>query len=236
MVAMQSTLTLDEGSNLTYCERLRFNHLNRDAQSYARQQAEQNQESSGDDGKRQRKRPKKETCDEAGLYRVHPLKLVLHIYDDETPDPKSHKLVMLTFEYLLKLNLVCVGIEESQEDILCDLFPDDAGLEPPHQSTKLILGDDHAFDESRTSRPYKWAQHLAGIEVLPEMSPFVTGKDTQNSDTASVSDHYSVQTILRRLRPSDEACDWTEMGWLKRDITCEEVWPRRGAPRLRTKS
>ncbi|KAF2606228.1 hypothetical protein F2Q68_00043169 [Brassica cretica] len=172
----------------------------KDAQSYARQQAEQNQESSGDDGKRQRKRPKKETCDEAGLYRVHPLKLVLHIYDDETPDPKSHKLVMLTFEYLLKLNLVCVGIEESQEDILCDLFPDDAGLEPPHQSTKLILGDDHAFDESRTSRPYKWAQHLAGIEVLPEMSPFVTGKDTQNSDTTSVSDHYSVQTVLRRLR------------------------------------
>ncbi|CAF2053916.1 BnaC06g00430D [Brassica napus] len=172
----------------------------KDAQSYARQQAEQNQESSGDDGKRQRKRPKKETSDEAGLYRVHPLKLVLHIYDDETPDPKSHKLVMLTFEYLLKLNLVCVGIEESQEDILCDLFPDDAGLEPPHQSTKLILGDDHSFDESRTSRPYKWAQHLAGIEVLPEMSPFVTGKDTQNSDTASVSDHYSVQTVLRRLR------------------------------------
>ncbi|KAF3526503.1 hypothetical protein F2Q69_00046147 [Brassica cretica] len=118
----------------------------------------------------------------------------------QTPDPKSHKLVMLTFEYLLKLNLVCVGIEESQEDILCDLFPDDAGLEPPHQSTKLILGDDHAFDESRTSRPYKWGQHLAGIEVLPEMSPFVTGKDTQNSDTASVSDHYSVQTVLRRVR------------------------------------
>ncbi|CAG7909505.1 THO complex subunit 5A [Brassica rapa] len=174
----------------------------KDAQSYARQQAEQNQESSDDDGKRQRKRLKKESSDEAGLYRVHPLKLVLHIYDDETPDPKSHKL---EFEYLLKLNVVCVGIEESQDgpekNILCNLFPDDAGLEPPHQSTKLILGDDHAFDESRTSRPYKWAQHLAGIEVLPEMSLFVTGKNnTQNSDTASVSDHYSVQTVLRRIR------------------------------------
>lgn len=68
------------------------------------------------------------------------------------------------------------------------------------QSTKLILGDDHAFDESTTSRPYKWAQHLAGIEVLPEMSPFVTGKDTQNSDTASVSDQHNVQTVLRRIR------------------------------------
>ncbi|KAJ0232117.1 THO complex subunit 5A [Hirschfeldia incana] len=176
----------------------------KDAQSYARQQAERNSESSDDDGKRQRKRPKKETTDEAGLYGVHPLKLVLHIYDDETQDPKSHKLVILKFEYLLKLNVVCVGIEESPDgldkNILCNLFPDDAGLEPPHQATKLILGDGHGFDESRTSRPYKWAQHLAGIEVLPEMSPFVTGKDTQNSDTASVSDQHSVQTVLRRIR------------------------------------
>ncbi|KAF8113080.1 hypothetical protein N665_0057s0032 [Sinapis alba] len=178
----------------------------KDAQSYARQQAEQNPESSHDDDdrKRRRKRPKKESSDEAGLYGVHPLKLVLHIYDDETPDPKSHKLVMLMFEYLLKFNVVCVGVEEShdgsEKNILCNLFPDDAGLEPPHQSTKLILGDDYAFDERRTSRPYKWAQHLAGIEVLPEMSPFLTGKDTQNSDTASVSDHYSVQTVLRRIR------------------------------------
>ncbi|KAL0797149.1 hypothetical protein Bca101_068526 [Brassica carinata] len=173
----------------------------KDAQIYARQQAP---ESSDDDGKTHRKRPKKESSDEAGLYGVHPLKLVLHVYDDETPDPKSHKLVMLKFEYLLKLNLVCVGIEESQDgpekNILCNLFPDDAGLEPPYQSTKLILGDDHAFDESITSRPYKWAQHLAGIEVLPEVSPFVTGKDTQNSDTASLSDHYNVQTVLRRIR------------------------------------
>ncbi|CAH8348594.1 unnamed protein product [Eruca vesicaria subsp. sativa] len=178
----------------------------KDAQSYARIQAEQNPESSSDDeGKTQRKRPKKESSDEAGgLFRVHPLTLILHIYDDETPDPKSHQLLLLKFEYLLKLNAVCVGIDESLDgpeiNILCNLFPDDAGLEPPHQSTKLILGDDHAFDERRTSRPYKWAQHLAGIEVLPEMSPFVTGKDTQNSDTASVSDHYNVQTVLRRIR------------------------------------
>lgn len=44
---------------------------------------------------------------------------------------------MLKFEYLLKLNVVCVGIEEfrdgPEKNILCNLFPDDAGLEPPHQ-------------------------------------------------------------------------------------------------------
>ncbi|KAG7594298.1 THO complex subunit 5 [Arabidopsis thaliana x Arabidopsis arenosa] len=183
-----------------------------DAQTYARQQAEQNSESLileiGDDEKRQRKRPKKEGSDEGGLYQVHPLNVVLHVYDDEIPDPKSHELIMLKFEYLLKLNVVCVGIEESQDgaenNIPCNLFPDDSGLEPPHQSAKLILGNDHAFDESRTSRPYKWAQHLAGIEILPEMSPFFTDKDIQNSDTAkdyaSASDHRNVQTVLQRIR------------------------------------
>ncbi|CAH2035784.1 unnamed protein product [Thlaspi arvense] len=171
----------------------------RDAQTYARQQAE-----SDDDGKRQRKRLKKEISDDAGLYRVHPLEIVLHVYDDETQDPKSHKLVVLKFEYLLKLNVVSVGTEESH-NVLCNLFSDDAGLEPPHQSAKLILGDDHAFGESRTSRPYKWAQHLAGIEILPEMSPFLTDKDTQNSETASASDQRNVQTVLQKLRSLKKA-------------------------------
>lgn len=68
------------------------------------------------------------------------------------------------------------------------------------QSAKLILGDNHAFDESRTSRPYKWAQDLAGIEILPEMSSFLSGKDTQNSDSASASDQRNVQTVLQRIR------------------------------------
>ncbi|CAA7024544.1 unnamed protein product [Microthlaspi erraticum] len=180
----------------------------KDAQTYAKQQAEQrldDNDEDDDDGKRQRKRAKKECCDEAGLYKVHPLKIVLHVYDDdEISDPKPCKLVVLKFEYLLKLNVVCVGTEESEDgpegNVLCSLFPDDAGLEPPHQSAKLTLGDNHAFDESRTSRPYKWAQDLAGIEILPEMSRFLSGKDTQKSDTASASDQRNVQTVLQRIR------------------------------------
>lgn len=95
-----------------------------------------------DDGQRRRKRPKKVTSkegsDKAGLlYQVHPLKIFLHVYDDETPDTKSLKLVVLKFEYFLKLNVVCVGVEGSpdgpEKNIFSNLFPDDAGLEPPHQ-------------------------------------------------------------------------------------------------------
>lgn len=93
-----------------------------------------------DDGQRRRKRPKKvpskESLDQGGVYLVHPLKVVLHVNDDDSSDPKSSRLISLKFEYLIKLNVVCVGIEgseESEKDILCNLFPDDTGLELPHQ-------------------------------------------------------------------------------------------------------
>ena len=94
-----------------------------------------------DDGQRRRKRPKrvpsKEAIDQAGVYQVHPLKIILHIYDDVASDPKSTKLITLKFDYLLKLNVVCVGIEGATDgpeyNILCNLFPDDTGLDLPHQ-------------------------------------------------------------------------------------------------------
>ncbi|KAL1206394.1 THO complex subunit 5B [Cardamine amara subsp. amara] len=178
----------------------------KDAQAYARQQSKKdsgmsnNTESSrleddgpddDDDGQRRRKRPKKLTTKEG-----------------------SDK-----FEYLLKLNVVCVGAEGSQDgpekNIFCNLFPDDAGLEPPHQSTKLILGDGQAFDENRTSRPYKWVQHLAGIDILPEVSPILLGQETHNIDSAKsdvvVSDlslyrqQHRVQRILQRIRSRKKA-------------------------------
>ncbi|KAF8107749.1 hypothetical protein N665_0117s0021 [Sinapis alba] len=210
----------------------------KDAQAYARQQSKMdsgmssNTESSrleddgpddDDDGQRRRKRPKKVTSkegsDKAGLYQVHPLKIVLHVYDDETPDTESLKLDVLKFEYFLKLNVVCVGAEGSpdgpEKNIFCNLFPDDAGLEPPHQSTKLILGNGQAFDENRTSRPYKWVQHLAGIDILPEVSPILFGQDSPNVDSAksdvSVPDlslyrqQHRVETVLQRIRSRKKA-------------------------------
>lgn len=93
-----------------------------------------------DDGQRRRKRPKKvpakESLDPAGIYQAHPLKTVLHIYDDEVSDSKS-KLITLKFEYLPKLDVICVGIEGSNDgpehNILCNLFPDDPGFELPHE-------------------------------------------------------------------------------------------------------
>ncbi|KAJ8541104.1 hypothetical protein K7X08_001920 [Anisodus acutangulus] len=208
----------------------------KDAQAVARQQANKDtgvsaslESSIVDDdideedyGQRRRKRPKKipskESLEQAGIYQTHPLKVTLHILDDEKSDLQSRKLVTLKFEYLIKLNSVCVGVEGSQEnadnDILCNLFPDDTGLELPHQSAKLI---EHsiAFDERRTSRPYKWAQHLAGIDFLPEVLPSLWGFETSNDETAKHAAVISglslyrqqnrMQTVVQRVRARKKA-------------------------------
>lgn len=91
-----------------------------------------------DDGQRRRKRPKKllskDSLDNSGVYQSHPLNVILHIYDDALSDAKPSKLISLRFEYLVKLHVVCVGIEGAgPENILCNLFPDDTGIDLPHE-------------------------------------------------------------------------------------------------------
>ena len=103
-----------------------------------------------EDAQRRRSRSKKNVMKEANnpamAYQLHPLKLIVHVYDTEDSGAKRRKLITLRFEYLAKLNVVCVGIEESEgldNNILCNLFPDDTGLELPHQvcSLKSKAGD-----------------------------------------------------------------------------------------------
>ncbi|KAJ8505625.1 hypothetical protein OPV22_006511 [Ensete ventricosum] len=176
-----------------------------------------------EDVQRRRKRPRKnvvkDSVEQAGVYQLHPLKIILHIYDDEDYRAKPSRLITLKFEYLVKLNAVCVGVEDAEEgsdsSILCNLFPDDTGLELPHQMAKLYSGDSLAFGERRTSHPYKWAQHLAGIDFLPEVPPIHANGETLNPELVKVSDVTSglavyrhqnrVHTILQRIRSRKKA-------------------------------
>jgi len=80
------------------------------------------------------------------------------------------------------------------------------------QSAKLFVQDAMAFNTQRTSRPYKWAQHLAGIDFLPEVSPLLPA---DNSEAAKSEDVVSgltlyrqqnrVQTVLQRIRSRRKA-------------------------------
>lgn len=77
------------------------------------------------------------------------------------------------------------------------------------QSAKLFIGDGATFDEKRTSRPYKWAQHLAGIDFLPEVSPLLNSQEASNNETKSEAvisglalyrQQNRVQTVVQRIR------------------------------------
>lgn len=77
------------------------------------------------------------------------------------------------------------------------------------QSAKLFIDDTPAFD-GRASRPYKWAQHLAGIDFLPEIAPLLGDLQNASSDTAKndvivsgLSQYRKqnrVQTVVQRIR------------------------------------
>lgn len=82
------------------------------------------------------------------------------------------------------------------------------------QSAKLLVGDGPAFDENRVSRPYKWAQHLAGIDFLPELPPLFTGQepstesaksDTVVSGLQLYRQQNRVQTVVQRIRSRKRA-------------------------------
>lgn len=83
------------------------------------------------------------------------------------------------------------------------------------QPAKLIVGDALAFDERRTSRPYKWAQHLAGIDFLPEIAPLLSSQETPSSETPKSDVVLSglslyrqqnrVQTVVQRIRSRKKA-------------------------------
>ncbi|CAA6664331.1 unnamed protein product [Spirodela intermedia] len=154
-----------------------------------------------DEGQRRRKRPKKpvvkDSVDNSGIYQSHPLNIVLHVFDDESSGTKPLKLLSLRFEFLVKLSVVCVGIEgpdQGPENILCNLFPDDIGIELPHQTAKVYAGDSILFDK-RNLRPYKWLSPL--LEV--------TKGGSAPSGLALYRHQNRVQTFLQRIRSRKKA-------------------------------
>eukprot|EP00897_Mesotaenium_endlicherianum_P003757 jgi/Mesen1/3409/ME000192S02574 len=168
---------------------------------------------------------------------VHPLKVVLHVYDEgaqvppgggaagtgagagasvgagkgaseggpaqggqgkaspadsskakEAKETKVLPLVTVTFEYVPRLQVVLGAASGDHEHVLANLFPDDYGLELPHQAAKLKTAGAAPSGAlpGRAGRPYRWAQHLAGYDFLPEVPPAV--QQLQQPQQAAAAD------------------------------------------------
>ncbi|KAJ6954947.1 hypothetical protein NC652_006402 [Populus alba x Populus x berolinensis] len=165
----------------------------KEAQASTRQQGNKdsgistNEETSGlvddapdeeDDGQRKRKRVQsKEGVDQAGLYQAHSLKIILHIFDDEDR-LKDQKITSCATCFPVTLALSCL--------------------------TRYGRLFSLAFDERRTSRPYKWAQHLAGIGFSLETAPLLSDLEPASSETAIN------EIVLSGLSLNQYISIWTE--------------------------
>lgn len=80
---------------------------------------------------------------------------------------------------------------------------------------KLYAGVSAYINEKKTSRPYKWAQHLGGIDFLQELPPFHACNGTLNSEALKGSAIHSglslyrhqnrVQSVVQRIRSRKKA-------------------------------
>jgi THO complex subunit 5 len=70
------------------------------------------------------------------------------------------------------------------------------------QISKLQAGAGFTFDKKRHSRPYKWVQHLGGIDILPESPPHFQEKDGggMNGDSSKAGNSNSLVAGLATYR------------------------------------
>lgn len=160
-----------------------------------------------DDTQRQRKRAKKphdrDAPEKDNVYQSHPLTVAVQIYDEKQ---RGNKLLTLKVEYLTTLDVLCVGEEGTPPGgvspvfSLTNLFPNDSGLELPNKTSRLRAGPSFVFDVKRTSRPYKWVQHLGGKDNLPVSPPVLQGKELQ-----AHRQQHRLQNVLQYLRARRKA-------------------------------
>ena len=126
-------------------------------------------------------------------YAAHPLKVELRL---------SSPSATFKFAYMSRLHVVTVEAvgDNVEADLLLNLFPGDTGADTPNISNKLLSNSFTVYDEARRDRPYRWAQHLAGLDFLPAL-PLSLGAPAEAA--AGISEHQQqarVRNVLAALR------------------------------------
>ena len=152
----------------------------------------------GDDEDGERKRSKRaRTSTGAGedgddLYATHPLSVALVV------DSGS---ATFTFRHHVALRVVSCETHASLDaDLLVNLFPDDDGEETPNAANALrSRGFRWDADGRRRERPFRWCQHLAGVDFLPA-APTTGAAAAVHEGVATHQRQARVRNVLAAIR------------------------------------
>ncbi|KAL6763310.1 Fms-interacting protein-domain-containing protein [Haematococcus lacustris] len=148
------------------------------------------------------------------LYRAHPLRVELKVYATSGVAPPSARppaaLVTVVFEYLPALGVVtahCPSPEASP--LLASLFPGDDGSGLAIEPLAQLQGGTFRFSPSHPSRPYRWCQHLAGLDFVPTLPGLAVHLSSSQAEAvlAGLSNYRSQQrvpTLVQRLREAKQ--------------------------------
>ena len=140
---------------------------------------------------------------------VHPLSLVVDLLGDS-----GTKTLSLRFEFLLHPagGVVLASCQPSDLSfVLVNLLPDDTGRTLPHMNEAPWNPQAAAAAGAVVkASPYRWAQHLAGLDFLPAVPPSLlldSSMSTQevSSHLASMRQQYRVPKIVQLLKQRVQA-------------------------------
>ncbi|CAL8464312.1 g3847 [Coccomyxa elongata] len=118
------------------------------------------------------KRPR--SAGATALDQAHPLMVIVKL----SGDSGSSGALTLRLHYIPRLKLVTADCAEATGSArLARLFDGDDGLTVPTEAAHLAAGGQLSWEHTRSDRPYRWAQDLAGLDLLPPLDALGSGAD-----------------------------------------------------------
>mmetsp|Transcript_8505 Transcript_8505/g.24395 ORF Transcript_8505/g.24395 Transcript_8505/m.24395 type:complete len:434 (-) Transcript_8505:766-2067(-) len=135
-------------------------------------------------------------------YVRHPLTVVLSLLKSVTD---RAELMAVSFNYLPVLNVVTAEAKDPSDNVyLANLFPGDTGAATPNEANNQLEGGTFKFDLTQPARPYRWVQHLAGMDFLPAV-PGTASSNALQSGVQQYRTEARHSTVLMRLRARKES-------------------------------
>eukprot|EP00798_Chlamydomonas_sp_ICE-L_P014840 gene14840-20894_t len=160
------------------------------------------------------KKPKLEI--DGDYYKEHPLKIDLELLPSPSasgaaPSPAAKPLMTIKFQYLMGLKVIAASCTNTADNqILAALFPADDGSTMPSESLLHLQSGTFKFDPKRAARPYRWCQHLGGLDFIPTL-PLATQLNNHPDKGAVLESlegyrrQQRVVTLVLRLQSLKEA-------------------------------